>query len=60
MEILVMGFARLLAKDTHETSTIVYGFVGALALGLGLAIGLGGKDTAGKVISDMYSKTRER
>lgn len=27
MEFLVMGFAMLLAKDTHETSTIVYGAV---------------------------------
>jgi hypothetical protein len=26
MEILIMGFAMLLAKDTHEPSTIFYGF----------------------------------
>jgi hypothetical protein len=26
MEIFVMGFAMLLAKDNHETATIVYGF----------------------------------
>ena len=39
---------------------IVYGIVGALALGIGLAIGLGGKDTAGKIISDMYKKIEEK
>lgn len=27
MEFLIMGFAMLLAKDSHETATIVYGFV---------------------------------
>ena len=26
MEFLIMGFAMLLAKDTHEMSTIIYGF----------------------------------
>jgi hypothetical protein len=39
---------------------IVYGVVGALALGIGLAIGLGGKETAGKIIADMYKKIEER
>ncbi|MEI7424931.1 MAG: hypothetical protein WCK10_02320, partial [Candidatus Staskawiczbacteria bacterium] len=46
--------ASLLIKTLY--SSIVYGVVGALALGVGLAIGLGGKDTAAKVISDMYRK----
>jgi hypothetical protein len=41
-------------------SGIVYGVIGALALGIGLAIGLGGKDTAGKIIADMYKKIEER
>lgn len=40
-------------------TAIVYGVVGALALGAGLAIGLGGKETAGKIISDMYQKSKE-
>jgi hypothetical protein len=31
-----------------------------LALGIGLAIGLGGKDTAAKMISEMHSKMKER
>jgi len=41
-------------------TSIVYGIVGALALGVGLAIGLGGKDTAGKMIADMYRKIEEK
>jgi len=40
-------------------SGIIYGIVGALALGIGLAIGLGGKDTAAKIISDMHRKIEE-
>ncbi len=39
---------------------IIYGIVGALALGVGLSIGLGGKETAAKIISEMYSKIEER
>ena len=35
---------------------IVYGVVGALALGVALAIGLGGKETAAGMIEDMYKK----
>jgi hypothetical protein len=27
MEVFVMGFAMLLAKDKHEPATIIYGFV---------------------------------
>ncbi len=50
--------ANLLIKTLY--SSIVYGIVGALALGLGLAIGLGGKDTAAKIISDMHRKIEER
>ena len=48
----------LLIKTLY--TSIVYGTVGALALGVGLAIGLGGKETAAKVISDMYRKIDER
>jgi len=49
--------ASLLIKTLY--TAIVYGIVGALALGVGLAIGLGGKETAGKIISEMYSKSKE-
>jgi hypothetical protein len=48
----------LLVKTLY--TSIVYGIVGALALGVGLAIGLGGKDTAAKIISDMHRKMEER
>ena len=41
-------------------TSIVYGIVGALALGVGLALGLGGKDTAAKIVSDLYRKIEER
>jgi len=49
--------SSLLIKTLY--SSIVYGIVGALALGIGLAIGLGGKETAAKVIGDMYRKMEE-
>jgi len=48
----------LLVKTLY--TAIVYGIVGALALGCGLAIGLGGKDTVGKIISDMQRKIEEK
>ena len=48
----------LLVKTLY--TSIVYGAVGALALGVGLAIGLGGKETAGKIISEMHRKIEER
>jgi hypothetical protein len=50
--------SSMLVKTLY--TAIVYGGVSALALGLGLAIGLGGKETAGKIIADMYSKMEEK
>ena len=50
--------ASMLIKTLY--TSIVYGVVAALALGIGLAIGLGGKNTAEKVISDMYRKIGEK
>jgi hypothetical protein len=50
--------SSLLIKTLY--TSIVYGVIGALALGIGLAIGLGGKETAGKIISDMHRKMEER
>jgi hypothetical protein len=50
--------ASMLVKTLY--TAIVYGVVGALTLGVGLAIGLGGKDTAGKIISDIYRKIEEK
>jgi hypothetical protein len=40
-------------------SSIVYGVVGAFALGVAIAIGLGGKDIAASVLDDMYRKIKE-
>lgn len=50
--------SSLLVKTLY--TSIVYGIVGALALGIGLAIGLGGRDTAGKIIADLYRKIEEK
>ncbi len=44
----------LLIKTLY--TAIVYGIVGAVALGVALAIGLGGKDTAAEIIRDMRNK----
>lgn len=40
-------------------NTLFMGFVGALALGLGLAFGLGGKETAGKIVSRWYNESSD-
>jgi hypothetical protein len=50
--------ASMLVKTLY--TSIIYGAVAALALGVGLAIGLGGKETAGRIISDMYRKIEEK
>ncbi|TSC94459.1 MAG: small-conductance mechanosensitive ion channel [Parcubacteria group bacterium Licking1014_1] len=50
--------ASLLIKTLY--TSIVYGAVSALALGVGLAIGLGGKDLAAGILEDMKRKIKER
>jgi hypothetical protein len=40
--------------------TIVMGFVGMIALSLGLAFGLGGKDAAAQFIEDLKRKVSEQ
>jgi len=50
--------SSLLVKTLY--TSIVYGIVGALTLGIGLAIGLGGKETAAKIVDDIYKKIEER
>jgi len=58
---LILG--QLLPNNALVTTLytgIVYGVVGALSLGIGLAIGLGGKETAAKIISDLHRKIEER
>lgn len=41
-------------------NAIVFGFVGMLALALGLAFGLGGKDAAAKIIEELKEKISEK
>ena len=41
-------------------NAIVYGVVGAIALGVALAIGLGGKDTASEIIQDIKRKIEQK
>jgi hypothetical protein len=50
--------SSLLIKTLY--TSIVYGAVGALALGIGLAIGLGGKDAAAEIIEDMRRKMQQK
>lgn len=41
-------------------SSVIYGVIGALALGVGLAIGLGGKGLAAEMMEDMKKKIQQR
>nr|WP_314621506.1 small-conductance mechanosensitive ion channel [uncultured Noviherbaspirillum sp.] len=40
-------------------NTLFMGFIGAVALALGLAFGLGGKETAAKIVSKWYNESDE-
>jgi hypothetical protein len=44
---------------TTLVNTLFMGFVGALALALGLAFGLGGRDTAGQIVAQWYRRGKE-
>ena len=50
--------ASLFVKTIY--TSIIYGTVAALSLGIGLAIGLGGKDTAARIIADLHRKIEEK
>jgi hypothetical protein len=59
--VAVWGFGIIIAVNqigVAETlvNTLFMGFVGALALALGLAFGLGGRDTAGEIVRDWYEE----
>jgi hypothetical protein len=45
---------------TELVNTLFMAVVGALALGLGLAFGLGGRETAGEIVRKWYEKGQER
>jgi hypothetical protein len=48
-----------LGVATTLVNTLFMGTVGAVALALGLAFGLGGRDTAGQIVSSWYSKGQQ-
>lgn len=56
------GLAILLQLGITPTiiNTLVMGFVGMIALALGLAFGLGGKDAAARLIEDVKEKISEK
>ncbi|MGI9146966.1 MAG: mechanosensitive ion channel family protein [Chloroflexota bacterium] len=58
-KVAVWGFAIVIAVNqigvaTTLVNTLFMGLVGALALALGLAFGLGGRDTAGQMVASWY------
>ncbi|MEV5407110.1 hypothetical protein AB0L20_31835, partial [Streptomyces albidoflavus] len=60
--VMVWAFAIVIAVNqigVAETlvNTLFMAVVGAVAIALGLAFGLGGKDTAAKIVEDWYSKS---
>ncbi|HYF17209.1 MAG TPA: small-conductance mechanosensitive ion channel [Ramlibacter sp.] len=62
---LVWAFAIVVAVNqigiaTALVNTLFMAFVGAIALGLGLAFGLGGRETAGQILSKWYSSAQQR
>jgi hypothetical protein len=62
--IMVWGFAIVVAVNqigiaTTLVNTLFMGLIGALALALGLAFGLGGRETAGQIVADWYRSSRE-
>jgi hypothetical protein len=63
--VVVWAFALVVAVNqlgiaTELVNTLFMAIVGALALGLGLAFGLGGRDTAGEIVHKWYAKAQER
>ncbi|MEN9937281.1 MAG: hypothetical protein RLZZ387_3860 [Chloroflexota bacterium] len=62
--VAVWGFAIVVAANqvgiaATLVNTLFMGLVGALALALGLAFGLGGRDTAGEIVRGWYQASRE-
>jgi len=60
----VWAFAALIAVDelgiaTSLVNILFFGFVAALALALGLAFGLGGRETAAKIVGDWYRGSQQ-
>lgn len=60
----IWGFAIIVAVNqvgiaTTLVNTLFMGFVGALALAVGLAFGLGGRETAGLIVRNWYEKGQQ-
>lgn len=61
--VAVWAFAIVVAVNqvgiaSTLVNTLFMGTVGALALGVGLAFGLGGRDTAGEIVANWYHRSR--
>jgi hypothetical protein len=62
---VVWAFAIVVAVNqigiaTELVNTLFMAIVGALALGLGLAFGLGGRETAGEIVRKWYAKAQDQ
>jgi hypothetical protein len=62
--VVVWAFAVVVAVNqigiaTELVNTLFMAIVGALALGVGLAFGLGGRETAAQILSKWYAKGQE-
>jgi hypothetical protein len=62
--VVVWAFAIVVAVNqlgiaTELVNTLFMAIVGALALGAGLAFGLGGRDTAAEIVRKAYAKAQE-
>jgi len=62
--VVVWAFAIVVAVNqlgiaTELVNTLFMAIVGALALGVGLAFGLGGRDTAAQIVAKWYAKAQE-
>jgi len=60
----IWAFAAVVAVNqlgiaTTLVNTLFMGTIGALALALGLAFGLGGRDTAGQIVSSWYQRGQQ-
>jgi hypothetical protein len=61
--VAVWGFGIVVAVNQIGVAqtlvnTLFMGLIGALALALGLAFGLGGRETAGQIVQNWYTQTR--
>jgi hypothetical protein len=62
---MIWAFAVVVAVNqigiaTTLVNTLFMAFVGALALGVGLSFGLGGKDTAAEIVRNWYSRAQQK